>query len=68
MTPEGRTRHVKDPARDKGANLFGVASTDRFEGTPEGHRPLDIVPSCQSAMSPGRRFIMGFISEEASGS
>jgi len=32
---------VKDFARKNGADLVGIASVDRFEGAPQGHKPED---------------------------
>jgi epoxyqueuosine reductase len=61
MKKEGLTKIVKKTALDKGTDMVGIASLDRFEGAPKGHHPLDVLPGCQSVISLGRRFVMGMI-------
>ena len=61
MRSEELTQRIKKLAFPKGADLFGVASVDRFQGGPEGHHPLDLFSDCQSVIALGRRFLMGMI-------
>jgi len=44
------TNEVKRAALRFGANLVGVTSVDRMEGTPEGFRATDILPSAKSVV------------------
>ena len=46
---------VKGLMKDYGATIAGVASIDRFVGTPPGHGPLDLVPSARSVVVAGIR-------------
>ena len=39
-----------------GADLCGIASTDRFGDAPEGYRPQDILPTARSVIVFARRF------------
>ena len=61
MTPEALTRNLKELALNKGADMVGVASVDRFDGAPDGHHPLDVLSGCKSVISLGRRFVMGIL-------
>ncbi len=56
----GLTLKVKSTARAYGAVLVGISSIDRFEPAPpfydrppEGHHPLDYLPTAQSVISVG---------------
>lgn len=49
------SKEVKDLVIKLGADLCGIASVDRFSGTPEGFRPTDIFKSCRSVISYGKR-------------
>ncbi|MBC7288847.1 MAG: (4Fe-4S)-binding protein, partial [Armatimonadetes bacterium] len=53
------TRHVKEVARQAGADLVGVASMDRFEGAPPGMDPRYIFPDAQAAVVLGFRIPRG---------
>jgi epoxyqueuosine reductase len=44
------SNQIKSLARDFGADLCGMASVDRFQAAPEGFRPTDIYPDCQSVI------------------
>lgn len=44
---------LKKLARDLGVSLFGVASVDRFEGSPPGHHPEDWLATVKSIISFG---------------
>ena len=52
-------KEVKDMMYSLGADLCGVASVERFEGAPQGFHPLDVLPTCKSAISFGVRFPVG---------
>ena len=46
---------VKNWAKDMGADIVGIAPVDRFEGTPQGHGPGDLLPEAQSVIVAGIR-------------
>ncbi|MFC1864699.1 hypothetical protein ACFLYG_02595 [Chloroflexota bacterium] len=41
---------IKGTALSRGATLVGIASADRFEGAPEGHRPWDLLPGATAVI------------------
>ncbi|MEM2211424.1 MAG: hypothetical protein QXK35_06465 [Nitrososphaerales archaeon] len=51
------TNQVKKLLKKEGADLFGIASIDRFEKAPEGHRPKDILSSAQSVIVFAKRML-----------
>jgi epoxyqueuosine reductase QueG len=56
---------IKDELRDlaygHGMNLFGVSGVDRFETSPEGKHPCDVLPGCKSVIVVGVRLLDGTI-------
>jgi epoxyqueuosine reductase len=48
---------VKRVALEKGADLVGIASVDRFAGYPEGRRPQDLLPNAKSVIVVGVRVL-----------
>jgi epoxyqueuosine reductase len=46
---------IKSLAKDLGADIVGIASVDRFEGAPQGHGPLDLMPESRSVIVAGIR-------------
>jgi hypothetical protein len=54
-----RLVNLKDGLREfafsKGADLFGVASVDRFHGAPDGHKPTDILPEARTVVVCAKR-------------
>ncbi len=50
---------VKQYARERGADLVGVASIDRFQSLPPEQNPLSIFPECRSVIVVGRRILRG---------
>lgn len=48
---------IKRYATEKGADLVGIASVDRFEGYPEGRRPEDLLPDAKSVIVVGVRVL-----------
>jgi len=48
---------VKRFAIDKGADLIGIASIERFAGYPEGRRPEDLLPDAKSVIVVGVRVL-----------
>lgn len=50
---------VKNYVRSLGADLCGIASTERFDTAPQGYHPLDVMPSCRSVISFACRFPVG---------
>ena len=59
-----KSRKIKEIASDLGADLCGITSPDRFNGAPEGHRPLDIYPDCKSVIVFAKRVPHGSICAE----
>ena len=56
------SRKVKEILFSLGADLCGIAGTDRFGDAPKGYHPLDVMPSCKSVISFGCRFPVGTLS------
>jgi epoxyqueuosine reductase QueG len=50
---------LKGFARSLGADLVGVASVDRFEEAPKGHRPEDILPQARAVVAFAKRMPNG---------
>jgi epoxyqueuosine reductase len=48
---------IKRYAAEKGADLVGIASVDRFAGYPEGRRPEDLLPDARSVIVVGVRVL-----------
>ncbi len=48
---------IKRFATEKGADLVGIASVDRFTGYPEGRRPEDLLPDAKSVIVVGVRVL-----------
>jgi len=48
---DGLTQRVLDRLLEWGADLVGVAPVERFENAPEGHKPTDFMPECNSVIS-----------------
>ena len=47
------SKKVKEILFSFGADLCGIAGTDRFGDAPKGYHPLDVMPSCKSVISFG---------------
>ncbi len=47
---------IKELAMSLGADVVGVAATDRFASSPEGHSPVDKFPACRSVIVLGCTF------------
>ena len=52
---------IKELAKSLGMDLCGVGSVDRFETSPEGKHPCDILPGCKSVIVIGARLLDGVI-------
>ena len=50
-------KEIKRCAIEKGADLVGIASIDRFTGYPEGRHPLDLLPDAKSVIVVGVRVL-----------
>ena len=50
---------LKRAARERGADLVGIASTDRFEGQSPDRHPSSIFPECRAVIVVGRRILRG---------
>lgn len=48
---------VKDVARERGADLVGIAPITRFAGYPEGRRPEELLPDARSVIVVGVRVL-----------
>ena len=57
-----RKEEVKQLFLDRGAELCGVASIERFSDAPKGFHPADVLPTCKSVISFGMRFPAGCLS------
>lgn len=44
------SNHIKQMAHDLGADLCGIAPSDRFSGAPVGFKPTDIYSKCRSVI------------------
>jgi hypothetical protein len=51
------TRELTDMATAAGTSLAGVASVDRFEGAPRGHRPTELLSGAQAVFTFGIRLL-----------
>ncbi len=50
---EDLTTKVVSWVKDNGASLIGIASVNRFDDMPRGHRPLDFLPGARSVITFG---------------
>ena len=50
---------IKQYARERGADLVGIASIDRFQSLAPERSPLSIFPECRSVIVVGRRILRG---------
>jgi len=50
---------LKDHARQRGADLVGIASAERFASLPPESNPLSIAPECRSVIVLARRVLRG---------
>jgi epoxyqueuosine reductase QueG len=57
------TQQAKDYALERGVDIVGVASVDRFKGAPDGFHPTDVMKSTRSVITFARKFIMGILDE-----
>lgn len=55
------SQQIKDFAYEHGMDLCGIASMDRFEASPTGKHPYDILPGCKSAIVIGVRLLEGVV-------
>jgi len=53
------TADLERLARELGADLFGVASADAFEGAPQGHRPRNLLRGARSVAVVGLHLLDG---------
>jgi epoxyqueuosine reductase len=53
------SENVKKFAQGQGADLVGIGSMDRFEGTPAGHDPRFKAPLAKSVIGLGFRVLRG---------
>lgn len=57
---------VKGHTKQLGADIVGIASTERFEGTPEGYRPTDLLEGAQSVVVFGIRNLLAVVNSSPS--
>jgi epoxyqueuosine reductase len=50
---------IKRMILERGADLCGIASVDRFDEAPKGFHPQDVLPSCKSVVVFAKKFLMG---------
>ncbi len=55
------SREIKEYAIKNGADLIGIASVDRFEGAPDGHRPIDLLTDAKSVIVAAKRIPFSII-------
>lgn len=53
---------VKQLFLDRGADLCGIASLDRFADAPKGFHPTDVLPTCKNVISFAMRLPSGCLS------
>ena len=46
---------TKEFVLSKGADLVGIASVNRFDGAPDGHKPEDILPGAKTVVALAKR-------------
>jgi epoxyqueuosine reductase len=61
----GLAEELKEFAHSLGADLVGVASVDRFEQAPDGHRPEDILPQARMVVACAKRIPNGLLAGPA---
>jgi epoxyqueuosine reductase len=52
---------LKEFALSKGADLVGIASVDRFNEAPEGHRPADVLSGARTVVVCAKRIPEGVV-------
>ncbi len=52
---------IKELAKSLGMGMCGVAGVDRFETSPEGRNPRDVLPGCKSVIVVGAPLLDGVI-------
>jgi epoxyqueuosine reductase QueG len=52
---------VKTEAVNRGMSMCGVAGIDRFNSSPPGRHPTDILPGCKSVIVIGVRILDGIV-------
>ncbi|SHH86805.1 Epoxyqueuosine reductase QueG (queuosine biosynthesis) [Sporobacter termitidis DSM 10068] len=55
------TGMIKDAAKRYGMDMCGVAGVDRFDESPPGRHPTDILPGCKSVVVVGVRLLDGIV-------
>lgn len=55
------TKEVKEFARHRGAEIVGIAPTDRFEKAPRGFHPRDIMSNARAVIVIGKYFPLGVL-------
>jgi len=54
-----QSNDIKKYAKERGADLVGIASGERFKSLPADESPLSIFPECKSVIVLGRRILRG---------
>ena len=52
---------IKETAMKSGMDMCGVASIDRFAGSPKGRHPTETLPGCKSVIAIGVRLLDGIV-------
>ena len=55
---------MKKNVLSKGADLVGIASVDRFNGAPDGHKPEDILPDAKNVVVCAKRIPNSVVMEQ----
>jgi epoxyqueuosine reductase QueG len=61
------TRRIKEFARSNGAELVGIAPVERFEQTPKGFHPKDIMHDAESVIVIGKYVPLGVLEGNSKG-
>ncbi|MDD5127815.1 MAG: hypothetical protein PHR43_06975 [Dehalococcoidales bacterium] len=67
MAKDKLTKQVIDFSREKGADLVGIASVDRFEHAPEHHHPRYFLPGAKSVVVVAMEIALGPLQNVAAG-
>jgi epoxyqueuosine reductase QueG len=56
---------IKEKAAEFGANLCGIAPSERFKDAPKGFSPLELYPECKSVIVTAKRLPIGLFNSKS---
>jgi epoxyqueuosine reductase QueG len=56
-----KANSIRDFAKEKGADLTGIAPVDRFTGAPKGHKPEDFLTGARSVVAMAKRIPLSIV-------